>query len=154
MGNEKIKFNMSTFEMAMVMSEGNPGALSVVMEMMKDPRGFMGILLCDSLDIRGEKLYMLHNDCCDRENEKFYRTLKMFNSGVFSTKEIQDNFSLVRAIPFIDDSIEIEGVPPYGIDFGPGDDKWDEFCAKNREAFIQKLGSSLEKQKSKKLRLE
>ena len=64
MRNEKLTGNMSAMDMIMIMSEGNPGAISVIMQMMNDSRSFMDILLCDSLDIRGSKLYMLYNDCC------------------------------------------------------------------------------------------
>ena len=80
-------------------------------------------------------------------NDKFNRTLMMLRCGVFSEKQIQSNLDLVRAMPFIDDSIVIEGVPPYGKDFGPTDEKWDEFCSKNKEAFTKKLDAILEQQK-------
>ena len=146
MGNEKLTGNMSTMDMIMTMCEGNPGAMQVIMQMMSDPRSFMDILLCDSLDIRGSKLYMLHNDCCGRNTDKFNRTLMMLRCGVYSQEEIQGNLGLVRAMPFIDDSIVIEGVPPYGKDFGPGDEKWEEFCQKNKDAFVQKLNAVLEQQ--------
>ena len=147
MGKEKLTADMSTMDMVMTMCEGNPGALNVIMQMMNDPRSFMDILLCDSLDIRGSKLYMLHNDCCGRNNDKFNRTLMMLRCGVFSEEQIQSNLDLVRAMPFIDDSIVIEGVPPYGKDFGPTDEKWDEFCSINKEAFTKKLDAILEQQK-------
>ena len=146
MGNEKLTGNMSTMEMIMTMCEGNPGALNVIMQMMNDPRSFMDILLCDSLDIRGSKLYMLHNDCCKRNNDKFNRTLTMLRCGVFSQEQIHANLDLPYAIPFIDDSIIIDGIPPYGKDFGPGDEKWEEFCAAHKEAFTKKLNVVLEQQ--------
>ena len=147
MGKEKLTGDMSPMDMIMTMCEGNPGALNVIMQMMNDPRSFMDILLCDSLDIRGSKLYMLHNDCCERNNDKFNRTLMMLRCGIFSEEQIQANLNLLYAMPFIDDSIVVDGVPPYGKDFGPGDEKWDEFCAKQKEAFTQKLNAVLEQQK-------
>ena len=146
MENEKITGNMSTVDMIMTMCEGNPGAMNIIMQMMNDPRGLMDILLCDSLDIRGSKLYMLYNDCCEKNNDKFNRTLTMLRCGVYSQEQIQANLDLVRAIPFIDDSIVIEDVPPYGNDFGPSNKKWAEFCAENKEAFISKLSEALEHQ--------
>lgn len=139
---------MSQMDMIMTMCEGNPGALNVVMQMINDARGFVDILLCDSLDIRGTKLYMLFSDCCDMNIDKFHRTLLMFKGGVFSEEQIQANLDLTYAIPFIDDSIVIDGVPPYGKDFGPGEDNWKEFCDKNKEAFTQKLDAVLEQQKN------
>ena len=52
----------------------------------------------------------------------------MLRCGVYSTDEIQNNLSFIRAISFIDD-------------------KWEEYCQLNREAFIKKLNASLEQQK-------
>ena len=148
MGKGKITSGMSTRKIVMTMCEGNPGAFNVIMQMMNDPCGYIYILLCDSLNIRGSKLYMLHNDCCGRNNEKFNRTLMMLGCGIFTEEQIQSNLELVRAIPFIDDSIVIDGVPPYGVDFGPTDEKWDDFCRKNEEAFTKKLDAILEQQKA------
>ncbi len=147
MGKEKLTLNMDPMEMIMTMSEGNPGAINVLMEMMRNPRSFMDILLCDSLDIRGSKLYMLHNDCCRSDTNKFNRTLMMLRCGVFTDEQIHDNLNLIRALPFIDDSIEIEGVPPYGEEFGPRDEKWEEFCSKNKESFVKRLNEVVEQEK-------
>lgn len=148
MGNGKLTGNMNTRDIVMTMCEGNPGAMNVMMQMMSDPRSFLDIFLCDSLDIRGSRLYMLYNDCCERNNNKFNRTLMMLRCGVYSQEEINANLDLVRAIPFIDDSIVIDGVPPYGEDFSVTDEKWEEFCSKNKEAFTQKLNVVLEQQES------
>lgn len=58
---------MSIIDIVLVMSDGNPGAMQIVIEMLNDPRGLLDILLCDSLDIRGLKLYGLKNDCCKKK---------------------------------------------------------------------------------------
>ena len=52
----------------------------------------------------------------------------MLRCGVYSTDEIQNNLSFIRAISF-------------------SNDKWEEYCQLNREAFIKKLNASLEQQK-------
>jgi hypothetical protein len=132
---EKINVKMNMMEMAMTMSEGNPGALSVIMEMMQDPTGLLDILMLDSMDIRGSHLYMLNNDCCRRDPAKFKRTLMMLRSGVFTQEQIHENLGRCRALPFIDDSIEMEGVPSYDDDFGPTHPKWDEWCEAQKESF-------------------
>ena len=69
----------------------------------------------------------------------------LFNS------EIQNNLRLIRAIPFIDDSIVIEGVPSYDKEFAPLDDEWEEYCQLNREAFIKKLNAALEQKRLKRM---
>lgn len=143
LNSEKLKPETTIEGLIKIMSEGNPGAISVLAQMMENERGLLDVLLCDSYGIRGSKLYMLNNDCCNKNKDKFDRTLKMIRLGVFSYKEIQDNLNLSYAIPFIDDSIIIDGVPKYGEEFGPQDEKWEEYCDKNREVFVKKLNKAL-----------
>lgn len=132
---EKINGNMNMMEMVMIMSEGNPGAMSVIMGMMQDLTGPRDILMLDSMDIRGSHLYMLNNDCCRRDPTKFKRTLMVLRSGVFTQEQIHENLERDYALPFIDDSIEMEGVPSYDDDFGPTHPKWDEWCEAQKESF-------------------
>lgn len=137
---------MNMIEVINTMSHGNPGAINVVCEMIKDPRMIMDILLLDSLDIRDSHLYMLYNDCCGRKNARFARTLKMFRFGIFTIEEIKANLGQCRAISFIDESIKIEGVPSYDEEFGPLNPKWNEYCQAQKEAFSIKIAPILEQQ--------
>lgn len=150
MGNEKITSDMNMMDMMMVMSEGNPGALNVLMQMMQDPRSFMDILLLDSLDIRGSKIWMLYSDSCGKNTGKFNRTLMALRCGAYSQEEIQGNLGLCYAMPFLDDSIQIEGVPSYDEDFGPTHDKWDEYLKANKEAVAPKIRERIEVENSHK----
>lgn len=52
MKNEKLNSKMSPIDIVMTMGEGNPGAMSVVMQMLKDTDGFMNLLFFDTNDIR------------------------------------------------------------------------------------------------------
>ena len=133
--SEKSNGRMTIMEMMMGMSEGNPGAMMVIREMMSDPARLFDILLLDSMEIHGAKLYTLNNDCCERDPSKFSRTLMMFQSGVFTQEQIHANLEQCHALPFIDDSIEMDGIPPYGEDFGPDHPKWDEWCKVQKESF-------------------
>ena len=142
---EKLNGNMSGMDAIMTMCEGNPGAMMVLMGMMQSPTGFMDILMLDSRDLRGSHLYMLNNDCCGRDPNKFARTLMMIRSGVFTQEEIHHNLEdRCYAQPFIDDSIEIDGIPPYGEDFGPGHPKWDEWCKAQKESY-ERRGAEYDK---------
>lgn len=132
---KKINSNMSMMEIVITMSEGNPGAMSVIMGMLQSPTGPLDVLMLDSMDIRGSHLYMLNNDCCRRDPAKFQRTLMMFHSGVFTQEQIHENLERCYALPFIDDSIEMEGVPTYEEDFGPTHPRWDEWCEAQKESF-------------------
>jgi hypothetical protein len=133
----KINGNMKMTEVAMIMGDGNPGAIAVIVEMLReDPVGnLLDIIRLDEMDIRGSRLYMLNNDCCQRDLAKFKRTLKMLRLGVFTQEQIRKNLERDYALPFIDDSIKIEGVPSYDDDFGPTHPKWDEWCEAQKESF-------------------
>ncbi len=143
MGKEKITANMSVMDMVATMSEGNPEAINIVMAMLTYPSMTPLLLLCDSLGLRGSRLYTLHNDSCRHNNEKFRRTLTMFKRGIYSQEEIDQCLNLPYVIPFIDDTITIEGVPPYGEAFDESHPKWKEFCQKNHEAFLVKLNRNI-----------
>lgn len=79
MSNERINLNDSTMDVVVKMSEGNPGAMNVLMQILSnggkiDPDGFMGglgtILLLDTYGIYGSDIYILNNDICERDLPK------------------------------------------------------------------------------------
>ena len=142
----KLTNDMSLKEKAYAFCEGDLGAVAAIFAM---AHGDEDVYFCDSLDIRGEKALKLLK-CCDDNSDKFNRTLSMFKCGIYSKEEIQANLNLDTPIPFIDDTIAIDGVPPYresrGQFFGPADEKWKEFCAENKKVFLQKLSTQLTQQ--------
>lgn len=146
MENEKMTFEKKQMDVIINMAEGNIGAVNVLIELLNSPGGFMDILFCDALNIRGTKLYMLHNDCCGRDNEKFKITLSMFRNGVFSKDDIQNNLNLVRAIPFIDDDIVMENISNCSEKFDSTNENWCEFCKKNKISFDERLNKALKNQ--------
>lgn len=100
--NTRITADMSFQDMLITMSEGNPGALTCMMQMLNsDPMALMDILLFDSMGIYGSKIYMVWNDCCGRDMAKFKETIQAFREGKFSEEEIHENLSRPYAKPFI-----------------------------------------------------
>ena len=91
--NLKLTEEDSMKDVAMKMSEGNPGALQVVMKLLSNPGDLMYILACDKIGLYGSRLYMLWNDCCDRDIEAFKSVLRGWTSGKYSTDEILDHVS-------------------------------------------------------------
>lgn len=136
---------MDMMSMIYNLSEGNPGALMIIMNMMESLEGQRDLLTCSDLNIKGSKLYMLNSDCCKKDPAKFKSTINMLRNGVFSIEEIHENLDLPYAIPFLDDNIIIDGVPPYGADFGPGYPQWEEYCAQTRESFDKRMDEACEK---------
>lgn len=143
MGYTKITEDMNMMDMMMVMSEGNPGALTVLMQMMQDFNGILNILLLDSLNIRGSKIWGLYSDCCGKNVGKFNRTLMALRVGTYTQEEIQGNLGLCYSLPFLDDSIQIEGIPSYDQEFGPMDVKWNEYLEANREVVVPKINERI-----------
>lgn len=72
---QKIGLETTQKEMAMIMSEGNPGALSVICQILKaDPvEGFMTLLNLDDMNIRGVQIWLGYKDHCGEDIEKFIK---------------------------------------------------------------------------------
>lgn len=60
------------------MSEGNPGALSFLLDLFteKGPMDFCQVCLkLDGAELYGSHIYMLWNDCCNRDLDKTFRMI-------------------------------------------------------------------------------
>ena len=102
MAKERISTSMSLAKMLYVMSDGNPGALTCMAEMIKhNPQALSDILYFDSMEIYGAKIYMLWNDCCGRDIVKLSETIQHLRSNNISKEVIHENLNRVRALPFI-----------------------------------------------------
>ena len=99
----RITADMTVQDMLLTMCEGNPGALTCMMELLfaGSDTGLLDILLFDSMGIYGSKIYMVWNDCCGRDMEKFKKTIQAFREGKFTEQEINENLSQPYAKPFI-----------------------------------------------------
>jgi hypothetical protein len=103
----RIKGNDSIKDVVVKMSEGNPGALDVIMQMLErgaviDPDDFMGglggVLFLDTLGIYGWKIYVLYNDLCERDLPRMLAVLRSVQLGFF------DGETLKRAVSVQDRS--------------------------------------------------
>lgn len=63
--------DMSLLEILSALSEGNPGALRVLMELFGDGAGFLDVLGCDSKRLYGSRIWMLYKDVCGEDIERF-----------------------------------------------------------------------------------
>ena len=98
----KLTSGMNIQETLIAMSEGNPGALTCMMKMIEsNPMALLDIVYFDFLGIHGTKIYILWNDCCNRDMEKFNKTIQFFRENKISKEEIHANLDKVRAEPFI-----------------------------------------------------
>ena len=73
MDRKPISLMGSTQAALIEMSEGNPGAITVLMELIgrDDPSAFMTILNLDDMNMRGSQIWVGFKDHCGEDIEKF-----------------------------------------------------------------------------------
>lgn len=88
--NTRIELNDTPISAVAKLSEGNPGALSVCMQMLQrggdiDPDGILGglgcILCLDSYAIYGTRIWMLYKDVCGEDLMKTVAMLRAVQLG-------------------------------------------------------------------------
>ncbi len=93
----RISLDKSVMESVMALSEGNPGALTVILEMMKmntkiDPddcfQAVGPLLSLDQHGIYGSRIWMLHKDVCGQEIGLTLGLLRAVQMGVLSEEKL------------------------------------------------------------------
>jgi len=84
---EKIGLMTTQKETMVMMSEGNPGALTVIMQIMKaDPlEGFMTLLNLDDMNIRGPQIWLGYKRHCGEDIKKFIECAKNRDEDMVAT---------------------------------------------------------------------
>lgn len=113
MGKERIGLNDSGMDIIIKMSDGNPGAMTVLMRMMKegggiDPQGFAGglgaILGLDTHGIYGSKIWMLYKDVCKENLESTLAVLRACQIGKLRESD------MLHAIDNYGKGIDVEAI--------------------------------------------
>lgn len=96
----KINLSDSTMDVVVKMSEGNPGSMNIIMQMLSpeakeiDPDAAMGglmkILALDTLGIYRTDIYVLYNDICDRSMIKMFAVLRAYQLGYLSSSVLKE----------------------------------------------------------------
>lgn len=98
----KINGNDSTMEALLKMSDGNPGAISVLMQIIEkaesiDPQGAMGgtgaVLMMDTCEIYGADIWMLYKDVCGEDLTKTIGILRACQLGIISRELLKTAIS-------------------------------------------------------------
>jgi hypothetical protein len=86
----RIKLEMTMMDTLIAMGEGNPGGLTVLMELLDkgdkiDPDsalgGFANVLDLDTLGIYGSRIWMLYKDVCGQDLVKTIGVLRAWQLG-------------------------------------------------------------------------
>ena len=94
----KIELSDTVMEIIVKMSDGNPGAVNAIMDVMThsdriDPqaieRGLGSILFLDTLEIYGTDIYILWSDKCNKNTRKFIMLLRSVQLGYFAHDRIK-----------------------------------------------------------------
>lgn len=114
--NTRIQLDMSIKDAVIAMSNGNPGALSVCMQILEqgsiiDPQdafgGFGALMQLDMLGIYDERIWMFYKDVCAQHLGKMLAVIRANQSGqvVEANKD-----SIAHAIDNYGDGLDVEAV--------------------------------------------
>jgi hypothetical protein len=103
----RIELTDSAIDMVVKMSEGNPGACSVLASLMgakaqvMDPDSLLGpygpVLALDTLGIYGPDIWLLYKDVCGEEWEQVVTLLRANQLGLITEDEVKSAIRLGRA---------------------------------------------------------
>lgn len=94
----RIELNDKMIDIVSKMSDGNPGAITAMMEVITkgkdiDPQGSMGglgaILLLDTLGVYGTEIYVLWNDKCNRDTRELMMLIRAWQLGFLPEESIK-----------------------------------------------------------------
>ena len=66
---ESIRFDMSLLDVLVLMSEGNPGAITVLNKVLEaqPEMGFLTLLSIDDMNLRGSQIWVAYKDHCKED---------------------------------------------------------------------------------------
>ena len=97
--NERIGLKDTSMDVMIKLSEGNPGAISVCANLLKntskhDPDAFMGgigsLLMLDTLNVYGSRIWMFYKDFCKEDVGTMVLMLRAFQLGFISRQELDN----------------------------------------------------------------
>lgn len=99
----RLDFEMTTAEMLTTFSEGNPGAITVLIHLLKnnaaiDPDSMLGhigaITMLDVLGIYGSQIWLLYKDICHQDLSKMIAVLRAVQLGIVDGQLIIDSVTM------------------------------------------------------------
>jgi len=76
MGRKEISLTSNIIDLIFKMSEGNPGAITVLIEILAKKDGILYILGLDDMNIRGWQIWMGYKDYCKCDIVKFIECIQ------------------------------------------------------------------------------
>lgn len=87
---------------------GNPGALNTLFELQKEAkdRTALFLLTLDRMELYESYLYMLWNDCCNRDIKKLIKILELYEREIITQQDIDERIKNVGYGRNFDDLIK------------------------------------------------
>jgi tryptophanyl-tRNA synthetase len=76
---EKIELTDTTMDMAIKMGEGNPGGITVLVNLLKTKDGVLDILHLDDMNIRGSQIWVGYKYFCGEDLNAFVKAIRERN---------------------------------------------------------------------------
>lgn len=107
----KLNFNETFSDVLLKLSEGNPGAMTTLFEIMKakndDEIKYLDtFLVIDTMELYGSNLYMLWNDCCNRDINKVLEVIDGYQLGKITDIDINERIKNIGYGKSFDDLLE------------------------------------------------
>lgn len=105
---DRLTLGMSGMDAMILMSDGNPGAIIALSEIMQaNPRvdpdsslgGWSGMLFLDTLDIYGSDIWLLFKDICGQDPVKVLALLRAVQMGLMDRNELKNGIESARRGP-------------------------------------------------------
>lgn len=72
----RLKLEDTVANIILKMSEGNPGALRVLMKMLRKEDGIIYVFTLDDMGIYGSQIWVGYKDHCGQDIDKFIESIK------------------------------------------------------------------------------
>ncbi|MEE3417776.1 MAG: hypothetical protein VZQ62_00385 [Methanosphaera sp.] len=113
MKEKRINLSDNLMESITKLSEGNPGALNVLMGIVDKFKNdtvkvFSKFSIIDTMNLYGSNLYMLWNDCCGRDLDKTLKIIDYYCDGKITDNDINERIKNVGYGKNFDDLLKSE----------------------------------------------
>ena len=75
LNRKDIDLRMTTIDLIVMMSEGNPGAVKVLADIMQTKNGLLTVLTLDDMNIRGTQVWVGYKDHCGQDINRFMEAI-------------------------------------------------------------------------------
>lgn len=85
----RIQLTDTITESLAKMADGNPGAVTVLLQLMPMENGVMKVIHLDSIKIYGSDIWVLYKNCCGEDINKLVHVLNENRMGELETQTIK-----------------------------------------------------------------